>query len=236
MKYFKTDIAAERKNDQTPVSIADRETEQVMRELINTRFPDHGIIGEEFEAVQSGNDLCWALDPIDGTKSFLTGKPTFGILIALLYQNTPVLGLIDTPVLQERWLGIHNHGSTHNANVCITSKNKSLSNAWIHATTIDMFDDTERLVFNAVTKRARGRLFGADCYAYGLLASGHTDIVMEADMATYDYLALVPVVENAGGCITDWAGAPLTLNSGTQVLATACTALHEQVLTIIDNP
>jgi len=235
MKYFKTNVESERKNDQSPVSIADRETEQLMCELISRRFPDHGIVGEEFASVQPDSDLCWVLDPIDGTKSFLTGKPTFGILIALLHENTPVLGVIDSPVLHERWLGINNHGSTHNANVCNTNKNKALADAWIHATTIDMFDDNERLVFDTVTKRARGRLFGADCYAYGLLASGHTDIVMEAAMGSYDYLALVPVVENAGGCVTDWDGKPLTLDSGSQVVATANEALHEQILDIIKN-
>ncbi len=235
MQYFKTDVASEQKSDQTPVSIADRETEQLMRELISTRFPDHGIVGEEFDTVNSDSDLCWVLDPIDGTKSFLTGKPTFGVLIALLYKNKPVLGVIDTPVLKERWLGIDKHGSTYNAETCNTSKNKSLAHAWVHATTIDMFNDDERIVFDAVTKNARGRLFGADCYAYGLLASGHADIVMEAAMAPYDYLALAPVVENAGGCMTDWNGLALTLNSGTQVLATACETLHEQILTIINN-
>lgn len=235
MKYFKTDIGSERKSDQTPVSIADRETEQLMRDLINARYPDHGIIGEEFAATQPDNNLCWALDPIDGTKSFLTGKPTFGILIALLYKNTPVLGVIDTPALKERWIGINNHGSRCNEYMCSTKNSTKLHDAWVHATTIDMFDDDERRVFDTVTDQARGRLFGADCYAYGLLASGYTDIVMEAQMATYDYLALAPVVENAGGCITDWDGKSLTLNSGSQVLATSCQALHEQVLAIIKN-
>ncbi len=234
-KYFRTRVDDEKKSDLSPVTIADRETELALRALIRECYPNHGIIGEEYEEVRSTSDLCWALDPIDGTKSFLSGKPTFGTLIALLCRDKPVLGIIDAPVLQERWLGIHNNGCTYNDSACHTNKNESLKNAWVHATTIDMFDDNERLCFDAVTNKARGRIFGAECYAYGLLACGHVDIVMEADMKPYDYLALVPVVENAGGCISDWTGAALTKHSGKRVLASASKALHEQVLTTINQ-
>jgi len=144
-----------------------------------------------------------------------------------------VLGIIDMPALNERWLGVTGKRSFHNGDHCQSNDRKLLAEATVFATSIDMFTDTERQQFDRLSTAARFRNFGADCYAYGLLASGHADIVMESDMSIYDFLALVPVIEGSGGCISDWHGKPPNDHSGRQVVATANPTLHEQCLAMI---
>ena len=233
LKYFRNLVSIEYKRDGSPVTAADREAEAVIRQMIAERYPAHGVAGEEYGRISSVGPWSWVIDPIDGTKSFVTGRPTFGCLIALLYEHQPVLGVIDMPALNERWLGVAGKPSTLDGNNCQSSERKHLAEATIFATSIDMFTDSERQQFDRLSAGARFRSFGADCYAYGLLASGHTDIVMESDMSTYDFLALVPVIEGSGGCISDWHGRPLNDHSGRQVLATANPTLHEQCLAMI---
>ena len=174
------------------------------------------------------------VDPIDGTKSFITGKPTFGSLIALLHERTPVLGVIEIPALKERWVGNADRGTTCNHTRCRTSDTITLADSTLYATTPDMFSDGERRYFDALSQATRFRIFGADCYAYGLLSAGHVELVAESNMAPHDFLALVPVVEGAGGMITDWQGNALDLLAGRQVLATANPTLHEQALARLD--
>jgi len=235
LKYFRNLRSIEYKTDGSPVTAADREVEAMIRQMITERYPTHGMVGEEHGLVSSGEPWSWVIDPIDGTQSFITGRPTFGCLIALLHEHQPLLGIIDMPVLNERWLGVTGKPSTHNGNHCESSNRKRLAEATVFATSIDMFSDSERQLFDRLSTAARFRSFGADCYAYGLLASGYTDIVMESDMSTYDFLALVPVIEGSGGCISDWHGKPLNDLSGRQVLATANSTLHEQCLATIST-
>lgn len=183
----------------------------------------------------------WVLDPIDGTRSFITGKPLFGTLISLLYKGTPVIGIIDQCVLNERWLGIAGQTSTLNGNPIRADGVVSLSDANMHSTTPDMFQDgVEATKFDAMRKAVRAPHYGADCYAYALVASGFADIVFEADLGLYDYCALVPVLEGAGGVITDWSGESLTLsnheNSKGRVVASANSMLHSQALEILNTP
>jgi histidinol phosphatase-like enzyme (inositol monophosphatase family) len=235
LRHFRNLATIEYKMDGSPVTAADREVETVIRRMITERYPSHGVIGEEYGHATSSDRWSWVIDPVDGTRSFITGRPTFGCLIALLHKHQPVLGIIDMPALNERWLGIKGKLSTHNGNHCKSSGLKRLAEATVFATSIDMFTDNERQQFDRLSTSARFRSFGTDCYAYGLLASGHTDIVMESDMSIYDFLALVPVIEGSGGCISDWRGEPLNYLSGRQVLATANSTLHEQCLAMI-NP
>lgn len=235
LKHFRNLKSIDYKSDGSPVTIADRDTEAVIRQMIADQYPTHGIIGEEHDLFPSTDPWTWVIDPIDGTRSFITGQPTFGCLIALLYKNEPVLGVIDMPALNERWIGIAGKGSMHNGSNCESTGQKRLSEATLFATSIDMFTNIERQQFDRLSNLARFRSFGTDCYAYGLLASGYADIVMESDMANYDFLALVPIVEGSGGCISDWNGKPLNLFSGKQVLATASPYLHEQCLALIDT-
>src|SRR5690606_15366408 len=231
--YFRRPLPADRKGDTTPVTIADRETEQRMRELIGQRHGDHGIVGEEFGTHLGESAWTWILDPIDGTKSFVSGKPTYGSLVALVHDSTPVVGVIEIPCQDERWLGVAGRATACNGAPCRVSSADRLDAAVMLATTPDMFDEADWPVFEYVSRRARARAFGTDCYGYGLLASGFCDVVMEADLEPYDYMALVPVVEGAGGIITDWTGAALDKNSDGRVLASATRALHDEILALI---
>lgn len=233
--YFRTPIAVEAKNDKSPVTKADRDAEIAMRSLIEDAYPDHGIFGEEYDPVNPGAEFTWVLDPIDGTKSFITGKPLFGTLIALTQAGTPLLGIINQPVLAERWRGAKGKPTTFNGAPARVRACDSLADAMLHATSPHMFEGADAEAFNRVRDKARHPLYGGDCYAYGLLASGYTDLVVEASLAPYDYAALVPVVEGAGGIITDWAGEQLTLASDGRVLAAGDAATHAQALRLLQG-
>ena len=230
LRNYRQPLSIEHKRDLTPVTETDKEIERVVRTRIAARFPGHGVRGEEFPDTPGDGVHTWVLDPIDGTKGFITGKPLFGTLIALVQESGPVLGVIDMPVLAERWLGVRGSTTVLNGAVCATSPVTTLADATIYASSPDMFSDAQRERFDGLSSRTRFRCFGADCYAYGLLASGHTELVVEADMHPHDYMALVPVVENAGGVMSDWSGEALTLDSDGTVLAAANPALHRVAL------
>lgn len=233
MRYFRRDIQLRQKSDRTPVTIADRETEQSLRRCISKKFPDHGFVGEETGSQNVDADYTWIIDPIDGTKNFTIGAPVFGTLIALLYQGRPFAGLLDMPALSERWVGIQGQPTLLNGEPCHVSPATPICDAIIHATTPDMFDQLQRQQFNHVSGQCRFRLFGKDCYAYGLLASGFLQLVMEAGLKAVDVLPLVPVIEGAGGIITDWQGQPISLTNCGTALAASDANLHLQVLHII---
>jgi inositol-phosphate phosphatase/L-galactose 1-phosphate phosphatase/histidinol-phosphatase len=227
MKYYRTAVAIDDKADSSPVTIADREAEQAMRALIEAAHPNHGIVGEELGAVRADADYVWVLDPVDGTKAFITGKPLFGILIALLHRGRPVVGIIDHPALGERFLGVAGRPTFYNGKPARTRACPSLEKAWLYATSPEMFRaGPEADAFQRLKKRVKHPVYGAECYAYGLLAAGFVDLVVEATMKPMDYCALVPVVEGAGGVITDWQGAALGLGSSGQVIAAGDAKLH----------
>ena len=234
-RYFRAPLTVDNKADQSPVTIADQETEDAIRGLIAERHPSHGIFGEERGNQAAGHRWRWIIDPIDGTKSFATGRATFGTLIALLEEDTPVFGIIDQGILGERWIGRRGGATTFNGEACTTRRESRLEHCSIYSTTLDMFDDESLPLFRRLASRCQFRVWGGDCYSYGLLASGHTDIVCEADLFPYDFLALVPVVEGAGGIITDWQGNALTMDSGDRVLATANGELHEAALALLNE-
>ena len=220
------------KSDNTPVTEADYKIENYIRERIEATYPQHGFYGEEYGDSED-TALKWCVDPIDGTAPFTYGLPTFGVLISLTYQFKPILGIIESPAMQQRWVGARGMETTFLGKPCRTNSERGLSESTVFATSIDMFSDDERKVFNAVTSKARTRRFGADCYAYGLLASGHVEVVMESDMKPYDMMALVPVITGAGGIVSDWDGNPITLKSGYTILATANEGIHEECLRLI---
>ncbi len=228
--WFRTDMSVQDKTDSSPVTIADEQTEQVIRDIILQRHPDHGFFGEETRPHLDHADWKWVIDPIDGTKSFATGMPTFGTLISVLYQGSPVIGIIDHCVLDERWVGICGQPTTHNGETCRTRSTQKLENASVYTTTTDMFDDHTAIQASRLTGVCKFRVFGGDCYGYGLIASGFNDLMCEADLKPYDYFALVPVVTGAGGVISDWQGNPLTMNSNGEVLASANINLHNAAL------
>jgi inositol-phosphate phosphatase/L-galactose 1-phosphate phosphatase/histidinol-phosphatase len=226
-RYFRASVTVEAKADLSPVTIADREAEAVMRAAIRRRFPGHGILGEEHGSEATDAEHVWVLDPIDGTRSFITGRPLFGTLIALLEAGRPVLGVIDHALLGERWVGVAGRPTTHNGTPVRVRPCAALGDAVLLATHPRMFAaGPERAAFERVEAAARLSLYGSDCYAYGLLALGTADLVVEAAMQPFDYLALVPVVEGAGGRVTGWAGEPLGIVSAGRVLAAGDARLH----------
>lgn len=228
--WFRTDMSVQNKEDRSPVTIADRQTEQVIQDVILERHPDHGFFGEETGTHLDRADWQWVIDPIDGTKCFATGMPTFGTLVALLYQGSPAIGIIDHCILDERWVGICGQRTTHNGKACRTRTTQKLEEASVYTTTMDMFDDQTAIQASHLTRACKFRVFGGDCYGYGLLASGFNDLMCEADLKPYDYFALVPVVAGAGGIISDWQGEPLTMGSKGEVLASANIDLHDAAL------
>lgn len=228
-RYFRADAAtlqAEAKSDESPVTIADRTAEEAMRALIEATYPEHGIFGEEHGFVRTDAEYAWVLDPIDGTRAFVTGMPIFGTLIALMRKGRPVLGVINQPILNECWIGADGRPTTLNGRPVATSGVTRLADANQYSTDPDMFQGGDRAKVDAVLREVKSRRYGGDCYAYALLASGHVDLVIEAQLKIYDFMALVPVVENAGGVMTDWNGKPLTRESGGHVVAAATAELH----------
>jgi inositol-phosphate phosphatase/L-galactose 1-phosphate phosphatase/histidinol-phosphatase len=218
-RYFRRRLKVDEKLDHTPVTLADRAAEAAMRRLIAARFPAHGILGEEYGGVRTDADDIWVLDPIDGTKSFISGVPLFGTLIALTHRGQPVLGVIDQPISRERWVGARGRRTTLNGKPVKTRACRSLEDATLYATAPDMFGRRDAAGFARLRRHVALARFGADCYAYALLASGFIDLVAEADLKPYDFCALAPVIEGAGGTITDWRGKPLHLASDGRVLA-----------------
>jgi len=229
-RYFRTPVQVDDKPDQTPVTIADREAESVMRGMIAAAFPDHGIIGEEEAPVRGHAEWVWTLDPVDGTKAFISGKPLFGTLIGLCHRGAPQLGIVDQPVLRERWIGVAGQATTLNGAPVATRPCAELKLALLNATSPDMFVADDAIRFDRLRRAVKLAMYGGDCYAYALLASGFIDLVAEAGLKIYDYCPLVPVIEGAGGTITDWAGKPLGLASGSHALAAGDKNVHTAAL------
>jgi len=225
--FFRAGLGAEQKADRSPVTIADRSAEQAMRAVLAERCPDHGVLGEEFGLDRPQARFRWVLDPIDGTRAFITGRPTFGTLVALMDGNTPILGVIDQPVTRERWVGAAGrrtsfHGPLGGRAGCRPCP--ALADAELSCTSAEMMTDVWPR-WQRLAAAVRRNYWGGDCYAYGLLALGQIDVVAECKMKLWDWAALVPVVQGAGGRITDWSGAPLHPDGDGSVLAVGEAAL-----------
>jgi inositol-phosphate phosphatase/L-galactose 1-phosphate phosphatase/histidinol-phosphatase len=231
--YFRQPIRVDDKPDLSPVTAADRAAETAMRQLIAARLPDHGIIGEEFGREREDAAFVWVLDPIDGTKSFISGVPLFGTLIALTHHGHPILGIIDQPILRERWIGARDRATTFNGNPVRTRPCAALAGATVFSTSPDMFKGAQVAAHARIAAAAKLVRFGADCYAYGLVALGFIDLVVEASNKPYDFCAMPPIVEGAGGIATDWQGAPLTLASDGRVLVAGDRRAHQQALQLL---
>lgn len=230
--YAQPGLAVETKADASPVTAADRGAEELMRTRIAKAFPGHGIIGEEFGEERPDAEFTWVLDPIDGTVSFIGGRPIFGTLIALVLDGFPVLGVIDQPILGERWIGASGKPTLLNGREARTRTCRELSEAMLATTGPHYFDDHQGAHFMALAAKTdhRRMMMGGDCYNYALLASGHLDIVCEAGLKLHDWAALVPVVEGAGGLMCDWNGDPLHAGSDGHVIALGDPARLEDVV------
>lgn len=230
MSYFRSGLGIDSKADDSPVTIADKEAETVLREMIEAAFPDHGIIGEEHGVKNTDAEFVWVLDPIDGTQAFATGKPLFGTLIALLYEGQPQIGIIDMPALDERWVGVRGETTLFKGKPASTRPCANLSDAWLYSTSPQMFISERFDNFENLRKSCRRAVYGAECQAYGLMSSGWVDVVCEDTLEPFDYAALIPIIEGAGGVITDWQGKKLTTQSEGHVIAVGDPTLHEKAL------
>ncbi|MDJ0895110.1 MAG: inositol monophosphatase family protein [Alphaproteobacteria bacterium] len=237
LRHFRAELAVEQKADDSPVTIADREAEAALRAAIEEAFPDHGILGEEHGETRMDAEYVWVLDPIDGTRAFISGIPMFGTLVALCHRGVPILGLVDLAGLDETWLGANGHptlcdGGPVHARAC-----GALDQSTLVATTPEMFEEGEdRAAFARVRGRIRYFRFGTDCVGYTLVAGGWVDFACETMLAPYDYLAHVPVVLGAGGAMTGWDGSALTLESGeTRALASGDRDRHGELLKVLQG-
>ncbi|GEM70794.1 inositol monophosphatase family protein [Sphingomonas aquatilis] len=234
--YFRADHGVELKDDRSPVTRADREAEAAMRRLLDAEAPGDGVVGEEYGTKDGVTGRQWVLDPIDGTRSFTVGRAIFGTLIALVEDGWPLLGIIDQPVQRERWLGVAGRPTTFNGTPARTRSCAQLEGAIVATTSPHLFADGDVPHYMALVAAAsggharQGPVYGGDCYNYGLLASGHLDVVAESGLQLYDFAALVPVVEGAGGRMCDWNGDPLTATSAGHVLAIGDPARTDDVL------
>jgi histidinol phosphatase-like enzyme (inositol monophosphatase family) len=235
--YFRTALGVEDKSRGAPfdpVTAADRAAEQAMRTLIQSTFPDHGIIGEEFGDDRPDASFVWVLDPIDGTKSFIAGMPAWGTLIGLLKDGAPVYGMMHQPFIGESFFGdgqgARYRGPAGDRRMAARSC-AGLSDAVLFTTSPLLMSEDERTRYTAVEKRARLARYGGDCYAYCMVAAGFVDLVIEAGLKAHDIVPLIPIIEGAGGMVTDWNGeSPL---AGGRIIAAGDRRVHAQALKLL---
>lgn len=239
LKYFRSDdLAAENKETDRfdPVTVADRACEVAMRDVLAIRRPKDAILGEEFGATSGTSGLTWVLDPIDGTRSYLAGAPTWGVLISVRDAGGPIYGLIDQPFIGERFMGGFGRAETLGPlgpRALRTRKPRDLSEAILFSTFPEVGTAVEGAAFRRVAERAKLTRYGTDCYAYALIALGQIDLVIEAGLQAYDVQAPIAVIEAAGGIVTNWQGGPCA--EGGQILAAANRDIHAAVMALLNG-
>jgi len=231
--YFKN-FKIEKKIDGSLVTNIDKKIELLFRKKLKKVFPSHGVIGEEFESERIDSEYVWIIDPLDGTHSFISGKPLFGTLICCTKNNAPIIGIIDMPILNQRWYGGEGFGVKMNGKRCkYVKKNKKLNESIISSTSLLMFDDEHMNKIKEIYKKFRFPIFGTDCYAYGLLISGKIDLIIEANMKPWDYMAQVALIKEFGASITDWNGKELNVDSDGKVVASYGKNHHKKLLSFL---
>ena len=232
-QYFRQKPDISQKSDSTPVTIADQQVESILRQEISAHFPQHNIIGEEHDNIDHASSMTWVIDPIDGTRAFSCGNPMFGTLIAVLDDGVPVVGVIDLPMLDQTWLGVIGQATVLNGKPVQISGTTDLIQARLTTTSGHALgDDYPR--FEQLSNRAMVTGYGGDCANYAHLASGWCDLVAESNLNAYDIMAVIPVIQGAGGVITQWDGQAITLDGydGT-ALASASPILHDRAQTAL---
>jgi inositol-phosphate phosphatase/L-galactose 1-phosphate phosphatase/histidinol-phosphatase len=233
--FFRNALNVDFKDDQSPVTVADQTVEKVVRKLISERYPNDGIFGEEHGFDGAGEDNIWVVDPIDGTRSFISGFPLFGFLLAHLHNGQSEIGIISMPILEEVFCGVTGQGATLNGKPINVSQTTKLDKAILYINEGDKIYADNPDVFGRLMKAGQTRRFSYDCYPHALLAAGHVDAVVDYDLKPYDFLALGPVIEGAGGILTDWQGQALQLEYEGPVVAAATPELHEQLLSVLNG-
>jgi myo-inositol-1(or 4)-monophosphatase len=239
LPFFRSAIGVEDKGRGAgfdPVTAADRAGEAAMRRLINETFPGHGIVGEEYGSENAGSEFVWVLDPIDGTRAFITGLLAWGTLIGLLRAGHPAYGVMHQPFTRERFSGdggSARYRGPHGDKRLRTRNCASLDQAVLSSTSPRLFQERDLTAFEAIEARARHTRFGGDCYAYCMLAAGHIDLVVEPGLQPYDVVALIPIVEGAGGVITTWSGEPAS--NGGHIIAAGDRRVHAEALELLNS-
>lgn len=232
---FKKNYNVSSKNDGSFVTDIDKEIEKLFRLKINSLFPSHGIIGEEFDNKNINSNEIWVIDPLDGTHSFIAGKPLFGTLVCLIINKVPTLGIIDIPILNQRWHGGLSLGVYLNNKICKKVKDKPLSESIVSSTSFLMFNEVQLAKVKKVYSKSKFSTFGTDCFGYGLLLSGKIDLIVEANMKPWDYMAQIPLIKEQGGFISDWSGKPLNLNSNGEVIACRSESCYNEAMKFLSN-
>lgn len=233
-KYYRQPVSTEYKDDSSPVTQADKEAETVVREMIMQRFPEHGILGEEYPAHQPEAEFLWVIDPVDGTKYFMTGHPMFALLLGLAYQGKFVLGVIDQAITRERWIGADGIGSYLNGDVINTRKCSAISKAIMARPGYEWHTEGRDHYIDKLWKASHWAQWGVAPYDYGLLSAGHIDVVINAGPVIHDFAALDPIIRNAGGAITDWYGNALTVDSPNHIVAVGDPELIPEIIQLLD--
>jgi inositol-phosphate phosphatase/L-galactose 1-phosphate phosphatase/histidinol-phosphatase len=236
LSSYRPDFAYSTKDDGSPVTALDQEIERRLRCRITERFPEHGIFGEEYGQQDIGREYVWVLDPIDGTASFAAGLPDFGTLISLCRAGQPIIGIVDMPLQNQRCLGVLGRETTINGEVVHCRSSHALHQSVLISSGVDSFVGADALeTFDVVRRRTAWNVYSGGCAAYLSLSRGTVDISLEGNFEPYDFCAVVPVIEGAGGCITDWQGMQLSLESGSQMVATGSAKLHDEVLAVLQG-
>lgn len=237
--FFRQPLSPTTKADHSPVTQADQRSENLIRFILHKETPSFNIIGEEFGGSNIRSDYQWVIDPIDGTRAFITGRPLFGTLISLLFKGKPIIGIIDQPILKERWIGVHGQETQFTSSLggkIGTRLCEHLSDAEASCTSPEILEDAPTQNWKTVFNRVKRLSWGGDCYAYGLLTLGQIDIILDNGNKVWDWAALVPIIEGAGGLITDWQGQQLNPNNTeTTVLAMGNPLLKQKVITLLNS-
>ena len=235
MQYFRKSLNIDNKNDESPVTIADKNTELKIRSMIENKYPNHGILGEEFDNINPNAEFIWVIDPIDGTKSYLAGHKDFGNLISLTQNKKPIIGIINCPAHDERWVGVKNQNSTINQQSSKTSKVTKIEDAYFFSSGLYFDEPHLRNAVDKIKHKVKYYRYGGDCYMYGMVASGLIDFVIEDTLGVHDYMALVNVIEGSGGKVTDKFGNEITTDSRGSCIASANEILHSELISLINE-
>jgi inositol-phosphate phosphatase / L-galactose 1-phosphate phosphatase / histidinol-phosphatase len=228
-------MQVEVKPDRSLVTQIDLAIEVRLREMIEARYPHHGIVGEEQGTAKIDADFVWVLDPIDGTAPFIAGIPVYGTLIALAHAAKPIIGVADLPVTRDRWVGCEGRPTRHGTRAVTTRPCSALADAMLSTSNPDFYAENERPALDSLRQKTRWRIYGGSAMSYGLLASGRIDVAIDTRLKIHDFACFRPIIEGAGGIISDWQGRPITLESGPQILAAGDAARHAESRLMIEH-
>jgi histidinol phosphatase-like enzyme (inositol monophosphatase family) len=234
-QHFRRSIEITDKEDESPVTIADQNTEKLIRDTILATYPDHEITGEEHGSSNGTSEYRWIIDPIDGTRSFITGFPLYGMLLGLIKNNEPILGAIHMPELNETYMGENGKATVNGETQLATSQVTCLHDARVYINEGEKIVAPDPVLFSKLCKMGHTRRLSYDCYPHAMVAAGYIDICIDYDLKPFDYLPLIPVVEGAGGIMSDWQGKPLDMNSDGRVLSCANASLHNELVEILNR-